>query len=137
MKVVPFVSTKSFEPAIQRLTALLSGVSNFHCFQHHLNNFHHDRVTDVRRVFEDVCQFIFTQMTADKGIDRYGQRAVDALLKEFAQLDDMTVFDRLFANQLTDEQKRNALRSINLIKEKHCGKIKGRSVADRRKQRKI
>ena len=76
-------------------------------------------------------------MTTDKGIDRYGQCAVDALLKEFAQLDDMTVFDRLFANQLTDEQKRNALRSINLIKEKHCGKIKGRSVADRRKQRKI
>ena len=62
---------------------------------------------------------------------------MDALLKEFAQLDDMTVFDGLFAHELTDEQKRNALRSINLIKEKRCGKIKGQSIADGRKQHKI
>ena len=105
--------------------------------QTHLRDMQEGTTTNVKKVFEDVCHFIFTQMTADKGIDTYGQRAVDALLKEFAQLDDMTVFDGLFAHNLTKEQKRAALRSINLIKEKRCGKIKGRSVADGRKQRKI
>lgn len=86
-------------------------------------------------LFEFVCHFMFTQMHADKGIATCGQPAVDALLKEFAQLNDLTVFGPLHAEQLTTEQKRNALPSINLIKEKRCGRIKGRSVADGRKQR--
>ena len=40
------------------------------------------------------------------------------------------------ASELTATQKREALRAINLIKEKKCGKLKGRTCADGSTQRK-
>ena len=80
-------------------------------------------------------EVMLTQMSAAAGIKRYGQPAIDALLKEFLQLDEQAVFDPKHAHELTREQKREALRSVNLIKEKRCGKIKGRSCADGRPQR--
>ena len=80
---------------------------------------------------------MFTQMTADAGIKKHGQVAVDALIKEFAQLHEKKVFEGLHPERLTTEEKKNSLPSINLIKEKRDGKIKGRSVADGRKQHKI
>ena len=58
-----------------------------------------------------------------------------ALFKEFAQLHDKRVFKAIKASALTHEQKRNALHAINLIKEKRNGVLKGRTVADGRKQR--
>ena len=85
-------------------------------------------------MFDYVCNFMFNQMTADKGIKKHGQVAIDALFKEFAQLHDLEVFTPLKPTGLTGKQKKDALPSINLIKEKRCGKIKGRSVADGRKQ---
>ena len=77
---------------------------------------------------------MFTQMTADAGIKKHGQAVVDALIEEFAQLHDQKVFEGLHTESLTPDEKRDSLPSINLIKEKRDGKIKGRSVADRRKQ---
>jgi hypothetical protein len=74
-------------------------------------------------------------MTAAAGIRKHGEVAVNALLKEFCQLDDKSVFEPLDASTLSREQKAAALRSISLIKEKRCGKIKGRTCADGRKQR--
>ena len=58
------------------------------------------KVRDLRQVFEDICQFVFMQMMADKGIDCFGQLAVDTLLKKFVQLNNMSVFDGCFAHQL-------------------------------------
>ena len=40
------------------------------------------------------------------------------------------------ASELKATQKREALRAINLIKEKRCGKLKGRTCADGSTQRK-
>ena len=100
---------------------------------HAIKNMH----IDINETFNEVCNFMFTQMTADQGIKQYGELAVAALMKEFAQLDDMNVFVRVDHTTLTDEQKSEALTLINLIKEKRCGKIKGRTVADGRKQRAI
>ena len=57
------------------------------------------------------------------------------MFKEYKQLDDMKVFGRARKIDLTTDNKRRALQAINLIKEKHCGKIKGRTCADRRPQR--
>ena len=73
---------------------------------------------------------------AKEGIKRYGERAVVAMANEFDQLDGLNVFSPEYAANLTRAQKRAALKAINLIKEKRCGKIKGRTVADGRKQRK-
>jgi hypothetical protein len=78
----------------------------------------------------------FNQMTASKGIKLFGERAVAAMFKEYKQLDDLTVLGRLTPESLTPEQKRTALRAINLIKEKRCGKLKGRTCADGSTQRK-
>ena len=88
------------------------------------------------QAYKEVCAYVFMQMSAEAGIKRYGQKAIDALYKEFAQLNELSVFEAVCASDLTDQQRRDTLPSINLIKEKRCGKIKGRSVADGRKQRK-
>ena len=87
------------------------------------------------RVFKYITGFIMTQMTAKAGIKKHGQVAVQALYQEFLQLDGMEVFGGKHVGDLTNEQKRRALRAINVIKEKRCGKIKGRTVADGRPQR--
>ena len=75
-------------------------------------------------------------MTAREGIEKYGEDTVPALVKEFAQPHDKKVFKAVRASDSSREHKRNALRAINLIKEKCCGKIKGRTCADGSTQRK-
>ena len=47
---------------------------------------------------------------------------------------DMKGFGRIDPDKLLVEQKRKALKAINLIKEKRFGLIKGRTVADGSKQ---
>lgn len=84
----------------------------------------------LAKCYKEVFDVCFTQMTANKGIKTYGKHTVDAIFKEFAQLNDLLVFRSLDANKLTREQKRNTLRAIVLIKKRRCRKIKGRTVAD-------
>jgi hypothetical protein len=74
-------------------------------------------------------------MSAKDGIAKHGEAAVMALFKEFAQLHDKRVFKAIRASDLSSDQKRNALHAINIIKEKRNGILKGRTVADGRKQR--
>jgi hypothetical protein len=56
---------------------------------------------------------------------------------EFAQLEALNVYESIDATLLSKEQKRGALRAINLIKEKRDGRLKGRTVADGRPQRSL
>ena len=56
-------------------------------------------------------------------------------MREFAQMQDLSVYEAVHAITLTKEQRRGALRAINLIKEKRGGTLKGRTVADGRPQR--
>ena len=83
-------------------------------------------VTTTQKMFG----FVFTQMTARAGIKKHGQAARDALTAEFAQLDYKGAYEPVHATDLTEPQRRGALRIINLIKEKWDGRLKGRSVAD-------
>ena len=87
-------------------------------------------VTTTQKMFG----FVFTQMTARAGIKKHGQAARDALTAEFAQLDYKGAYEPVHAADLTEPQRRGALRIINLIKEKRDGRLKGRSVADGRPQ---
>ena len=77
----------------------------------------------------------FAQMSAKKGIKTFGKRAVAAMLKEYQQLDDMTVFGAHDPSTMSKPEKSQSLRAINLVNEKRCGKIKGRTCVDRRPQR--
>jgi hypothetical protein len=76
---------------------------------------------------------MFTQMTATKGIKLFGERAVAVMFKEYTQMNVM-VFGCIDPNKLTSQHKREAQRAVNLIKEKRCGRLKGRACADGRKQ---
>jgi len=78
---------------------------------------------------------VLTQMTAKAGIRLYGQEAVQSLMKEFAQLEDLGVFLAKSSNKLAREQKGEAHRAINLITKKRDGHIKSRTVADGSVQR--
>ena len=76
-------------------------------------------------------------MTATKGIKVLGPAAIAAIFKEYKQLMDLGVLGALDADAITLEQKRNALRAINLIKLKRCGNIKGRTCTDGSTHRKF
>jgi len=88
---------------------------------------------------KDMKQMVFgkvlTQMTAKAGIRLYEQEAVQSLMKEFAQLEDLGVFLAKSSNKLAREQKGEAHRAINLITKKRDGHIKSRTVADGSVQR--
>ena len=79
--------------------------------------------------------WVMTQMSAKAGIRRYGDAAREAMRQEFRQLDEKGVFDPVHATKLAPEVRKQALRCINVIKKKRCGKIKGRTCADGRPQR--
>ena len=81
--------------------------------------------------------FVMNQMTAKAGLRKHGRDAEEALMKEFAQLEDLSVYESVDPSTLTAQQKSEALRSLNLIKEKRDGQLKGRTVADGRPQRSL
>jgi len=74
-------------------------------------------------------------MSAHKGIKVYGKRALTAMAREYSQLDDLSVFRPHYRNYMSKDQIDSTLNVIDLIKEKRCGKIKGRTVVDGRGQR--
>jgi len=69
-------------------------------------------------MFSYIFGFMMNQMTASQGIHKHRQKAVDVLFSKFCQLDDKAVFDPMDASTLTKDQKKAALRAVNLIKEK-------------------
>jgi hypothetical protein len=86
---------------------------------------------------EDKSENVGTKdMIAAKAIKVFGEPALDAIYKEFAQINNQKSFGPLDPSTLTKEQKQKALREITLVKRKRCGRIKARMVADGRPQRK-
>ena len=77
----------------------------------------------------------YAQVSVKEGVRRHGQKALDAVMTEFAQLNNKDTFTPMSKNDLTVGIKKNALNLITLIKQKRNGKIKGRACADGRKQR--
>ena len=109
----------------------------------HYNFLQHQPVLDLEfdsRDKEDLAnymqdQIMLTQMSAKAGIKKFGEQAILAIIKEYAQLDSLDVFEPKLMKTLTKEQMAKALRTITVIKAKRCGRIKGRTVADGRPQR--
>ena len=82
----------------------------------------------------------FNQMSARMGIKRFGEEAIAALIKEYTQLDQgafpgKPVVEPIDYDDLTEEERREALESVNLIKKKRSGVMKGRTCADGSRQR--
>ena len=78
---------------------------------------------------------LLNQMSARVGYKRFGNVAREATRKEFKQLVDKDVFTPVHASTITQQERQQSLRAVNLIKEKRDGTIKGRTCADGRKQR--
>ena len=84
---------------------------------------------------------LFTQVSAKEGIKRWGEEAIVAIMKELKQLQDgampgRPVIEPVNYEDLTDEDKeKRTLEAVTVVKQKRCGKIKGRTCADGSKQR--
>jgi hypothetical protein len=87
--------------------------------------------------FKHITGIIMTQMSVKAERKKHGQVAIDALFEEFSQLHDLGVFLAQYGHKLTIAEKRGALRAISVVKEKRCGRIKGRTVPDGRPQRQL
>ena len=83
-----------------------------------------------------VMQKIFTQMSFKKGIEKYGNSAIEGMKKELRQMHLRNSFIPKHKKDLTEQQWKNKCEAVNLIKEKSDGTIKGRCCADGRQQRK-
>ena len=125
-----------------RTETVQPNISSFGGKKYHVNmlNIGRDEFTQFEQVkaglYSTAVGLCFNQMTASKGIKLYGAKAVAAMFKEYKQLDDLKVLGRLNPESLQPEQKRKALRAVNLIKLKRCGTMKGRTCADGSSQRK-
>jgi len=87
---------------------------------------------------DDISQhyaLVTAQMSAKRGLKVFGDKGVEALLKELKQLLDRKVMHGVDGRRLTRAEKNAALQYLMFLKEKRCGKIKGRGCADGRKQR--
>ena len=71
----------------------------------------------------------------NKGIKLFGTKGTDAVETNLRQLHNRKVIKPVPPADLSKEQKWKSLAYLMFIKEKRCGKIKGRGCADGRKQR--
>ena len=84
---------------------------------------------------EEILSFLTEQMTAKKGLKQFGTAGADAIMKELKQIVHRKVMEGRKSGKLTTAQKKAALKYLMFLKQKRCGKIKGRGCADGRKQR--
>ena len=83
----------------------------------------------------DVINLLSAQMSAKKGLKVFGEAGADAITKELEQIVYQNVMHGFRPSQLNCKQKRAALKYLMFLKQKRCGKIKGRGCADGCKQR--
>ena len=84
---------------------------------------------------DDNDAFVTAQMSAKAGLKMFGGKGAEAIEKELGQLILMKVMSGVHAHQLTQTQKKRALKYLMFLKEKRCGRVKARRCADGRKQR--
>ena len=77
-----------------------------------------------------------TQLSMKSGLRKYNRKENAAVTKEFIELHTREAFGPLKAEDMTEEQKKDALEMLMFIKEKSDSSIKARGCADELKQRK-
>ena len=75
------------------------------------------------------------QMSLKAGLCTFGDDGVKAVEKEMRQLHGWGVMAPVHKKCLTHEQRKEALAYLMFLKQKRCGKVKGRGCTDGRKQR--
>ncbi len=75
------------------------------------------------------------QHSLEAGLKHFGERGEMAVSKELKQFNVYDVFEPLYADKLSQEEKSKALPSIIFLKEKQDGNVKARSCANGSVQR--
>ena len=88
-----------------------------------------------RSNYDNHSSYVTAQISAKKGLQVFRNDGASALMKELHQIVTMKVMSGCNAHELSKEQKQRALQYLMFLKEKRCGRIKGRGCADGRKQR--
>jgi hypothetical protein len=83
----------------------------------------------------DLEHVALTQYSVKKGLKVFGEAGAEAVVKEMKQLHQLNVIEPKAASMLTRAEKKASLEYLMFLKQKRCGRIKGRGCADGRKQR--
>jgi hypothetical protein len=90
------------------------------------------RPRDYGHLHTTLESVMMTQHSLKKGLQLYGEEAVQAVLKELKQVHDRKVMTPKKLKSLTPSERRAALQYLMFVKKKRCGTIKGRGCADGR-----
>jgi hypothetical protein len=75
-----------------------------------------------------VLGFLLTQVSMRKELKLFGDKGREAVETELQQLHERQVMQPVAAESLTEEQRRWALAYLMFLKQKRCGKVKGRGA---------
>ena len=103
-----------------------------------VDNTVHQVDPELRTTNEDemaVWGYLMTQYNRKPGLRRFGARGETASISELTQLHVMDTWKVMDPMKLTREDRRKALSSLLLLKEKQCGKLKGRACVNGAPQR--
>ena len=84
--------------------------------------------------YTNLMVHIFTQLNLKQVLKRFGKTGMKATKSEMQQMHNKVVFHPIKGDQIT-KKKNGALQVLMFLKQKRCGKIKGRVIAEGRKQR--
>jgi len=76
-----------------------------------------------------------TQYNLKPGLRKFGAKGATAAVNELTQLHIMDTWTALDPSKLSREEKMKALSSLMFLKQKWCGKVKGRACINRAPQR--
>ena len=83
-------------------------------------------VPDEELETKHLVKYILTQTSVKKSIKKFGSEVVEAIIKEWKQMDEKNVFVPKLVSELSEEDNVRALRMIMFIKRKRRGRIKAR-----------
>ena len=82
------------------------------------------------RESDHILSFLTEQMSVKRGLRQFRNAGAQAIMSKLEQLVYRKVMEGRSANDLTTAQKKAALKYLMFLKQKRCGKIKGRGCVD-------
>jgi hypothetical protein len=91
---------------------------------------------NVCKHYDDTTLAMFIQTySLNKGMKKFGQKGMDAAIKEMKQLHDRTVFEGIKVSHMTPLERKRAMESLLFLIKKRDGRIKARTCANGSTQR--
>ena len=94
-----------------------------------------ERRLPLRQLQKLAVDVIFTQLSVKRGLKKHGEKAVGAVVTEFEKFMEYEAIGAADPDKMTFQEKKKALDAHTFLKEKRCGRLRARTVADGRPQR--